>query len=730
MTFDKNCWLECVKLGANGSDPEGCKLRPDEGLSAIGELSPGSIYTPASTSVFTNMVKYLSNLGYDVNGIIGLPYDWRLSPGELEIRDSFLSNIKYKLETAVKRHKRPAIILAHSMGNNLFMYFCEWMKHRVKPVGGYEKWFKAHVWAYVGFAAPLLGAPGSLKGVLSGHPLGLSISQAQARDMTLTFTSSHMVNPRDLPKGSTGVPTSSSSHDALSSSTSTTSSTKLPAPRMTAPDYSHHIDPIVSFKSLSGSTNISFGIKDIENGQIFNMVGNLCRDPKLVAKFTTLRDLYLEDSLKPLGNFDRPPIRHVMMVYGVDMPSEVGYSYLIPEGQASDTSSALDPILDEIYMEEPCESKEEVSSSKTVDNTGDNSDHNGRNNKVNDNNSGISTLEINLEEDVTREHISTSIEPPRRQQERSEMTYDADNQASQIPGGDGDDQLPTKPLSYERPLTTTSWDGITTTEPEVDDDYNTVSAAPTFSLMHITESLTSTLSVFVGTLGAIFKTNVVSGAATIFHHGIVGGNGSYNQSSDQCNNSQISKEGNGALIKSDGSATKDSHSKNMGSNGAGKRECKSYIYAIKNKDPYQKAGSTKLTDAEKAMLKGGKDKKRFVRRGAQDRTGDFTIPYISLSFAHTWLSNPKTQEHRPEVVHKAWGDGKRGGAAAAVGMGVTVDPAVTIFESNAPTKSGETTAVIEVERIDHLDIVKHPYVHSVVFEKLLSLMAKEFSIEE
>ena len=150
---------------------------------------------------------------------------------------------------------------------------------------------------------------------------------------------------------------------------------------------------------------------------------------------------------------------------------------------------------------------------------------------------------------------------------------------------------------------------------------------------------------------------------------------------------------------------------------------------MKNKDPYQKVGSTKLTDAEKAMLKSGKYKKRYVRRGVQHRTGDSVIPYISLSFAHTWLSQPMSEDYRHEVVHKVWGDGKRGGAAAAVGMGVTVDPAVTIY-SNAPMKNGETTAVIEVERVDHLDIVKHPYVHTLVFENLLSLMAKEFHLEE
>jgi hypothetical protein len=57
MTYDKNCWLDCIKLAPDGNDPDHCKLRPDEGLSAIGELSPGNFYTPASTSVFTTMVR-------------------------------------------------------------------------------------------------------------------------------------------------------------------------------------------------------------------------------------------------------------------------------------------------------------------------------------------------------------------------------------------------------------------------------------------------------------------------------------------------------------------------------------------------------------------------------------------------------------------------------------------------------------------------------------------------
>lgn len=54
-----------MKLGPNGTDPDDCKLRADEGLGAIGELSPGNIFSPA-TSVFNPLIKMLAEeLGYD-----------------------------------------------------------------------------------------------------------------------------------------------------------------------------------------------------------------------------------------------------------------------------------------------------------------------------------------------------------------------------------------------------------------------------------------------------------------------------------------------------------------------------------------------------------------------------------------------------------------------------------------------------------------------------------------
>ena len=55
------------------------------------------------------------------------------------------------------------------------------------------------------------------------------------------------------------------------------------------------------------------------------------------------------------GNYKRPPVRHVMMVYGVDLPTEIAYTYRISDG-----NNPGPPILDEIFYEEPCRKEKEV----------------------------------------------------------------------------------------------------------------------------------------------------------------------------------------------------------------------------------------------------------------------------------------------------------------------------------------------------------------------------------
>lgn len=124
-TIDVACMKECMKLGINQSDTDdlstGCKLRPDEGLDAISSLAPGGLGSKflvgGTNTVYAWLIQWLAdNLGYDVGNIIGLPYDWRLSPDRLEARDGFLTLTRRRIEAAVKSNGQPGIMVAHSVG--------------------------------------------------------------------------------------------------------------------------------------------------------------------------------------------------------------------------------------------------------------------------------------------------------------------------------------------------------------------------------------------------------------------------------------------------------------------------------------------------------------------------------------------------------------------------------------------------------------------------------------
>lgn len=115
-TIDSSCFLECMTLGLNQTDynneERGCKLRPDEGLDAISSLAPDSIGSKTlvggKNTVYAWLTQWLAdNLGYDVSSIVGLPYDWRLSPDIMEKRDGFLTLTRHRIEAAVAHNGEP-----------------------------------------------------------------------------------------------------------------------------------------------------------------------------------------------------------------------------------------------------------------------------------------------------------------------------------------------------------------------------------------------------------------------------------------------------------------------------------------------------------------------------------------------------------------------------------------------------------------------------------------------
>ena len=61
--------------------------------------------------------------------------------------------LRITFETALKLRGGPSLVFAHSLGNNVFRYFLEWLKLEIPPKN-YVKWLDEHINAY--FAVGML----------------------------------------------------------------------------------------------------------------------------------------------------------------------------------------------------------------------------------------------------------------------------------------------------------------------------------------------------------------------------------------------------------------------------------------------------------------------------------------------------------------------------------------------------------------------------------------------
>lgn len=385
MTYDPHCLIDCLKLGKNGTDPTDCRIRSDQGLDAIGQLSPGNIVAPSTTSIFTPLIRKLAQeYGYDSNNLHGAPYDWRLAPIQMENRDRYFTHLKFLLDNTVSRNKRPAIIIAHSFGNNLFLYFCEWLrihyfyekemrryKREAPSTAGAldhatlkemrsrgrrkaDKWIRTHVYAFVGMAAPLLGTPGTIKSVISGHNFGTTLSDPQSRELQLTYASTHFMNARS-PNSAANKPFGAvnNKHDRKkffpydfddTLLTITKDETGGGDEKGVSANTSVSIHSSLSQPSVTTRT---FDISNVEDGSLFKYLADEIGDyldggenELLKDKYSVWWELFKRDKMQPIHRlYRRPPIRHIIMTYGVDLPTELAYEYTLHSSTTTDKSS-------------------------------------------------------------------------------------------------------------------------------------------------------------------------------------------------------------------------------------------------------------------------------------------------------------------------------------------------------------------------------------------------------
>jgi len=131
------------------------------GLTAADYLFPGYW-------VWGKVITNLGTIGYDSNNLIFSSYDWRLSPKNLEIRDGFFTELKMSIEKTVMLKKEKVVIIAHSMGFNVFFYFLSWIE---SPEGGNagKDWVNKHIKTFINVAGTALGVPKACSALVSGE---------------------------------------------------------------------------------------------------------------------------------------------------------------------------------------------------------------------------------------------------------------------------------------------------------------------------------------------------------------------------------------------------------------------------------------------------------------------------------------------------------------------------------------------------------------------------------
>lgn len=97
-----HAWLRHMALFDGYRDPTGIVVRPNQGLDAVAYLETEMTMIKGSTYVFGPLIKDLKALGYTNNNLRAMPYDWRLPPHMLEIRDQYFTYVQAVSGLAVK----------------------------------------------------------------------------------------------------------------------------------------------------------------------------------------------------------------------------------------------------------------------------------------------------------------------------------------------------------------------------------------------------------------------------------------------------------------------------------------------------------------------------------------------------------------------------------------------------------------------------------------------------
>jgi hypothetical protein len=203
----KSAWLQHMVLKSDmKTEHEGVKIRAIQGLEGVDYLlSPGALTSNQISYVFGPVILALQQAGYNDAANINLqaaPYDWRLPPSHLEVRDSYFSNVITQVEGLYsKNNNMPVVLLCHSSGTKTCHYFLNFAKRKKG-----QAWLDKYIHTYLPVGGPHLGAPKALRSVISGDKMNLDtfLSDEEALTMGRSLGSGPWLFPETLPDGVPG----------------------------------------------------------------------------------------------------------------------------------------------------------------------------------------------------------------------------------------------------------------------------------------------------------------------------------------------------------------------------------------------------------------------------------------------------------------------------------------------------------------------------------------------
>lgn len=203
----KSNWLKHMMLDTDQeSDAPGIQVRAIPGLTGVDYLTPGA-FTSHVSYVFGPVIEALKERGYNAQdgktNLMAAPYDWRLAPSTLEERDQYFTNTMKTIEELHKANdSTPVVLLCHSMGAKVAHYL---LNFALDTKG--RDWIDTYIHTYIPVGGPHLGAPKSMRGLISGAKMSLDtfLKDEEALLFTRSLGSGAWLIPSELP---TGVPAS------------------------------------------------------------------------------------------------------------------------------------------------------------------------------------------------------------------------------------------------------------------------------------------------------------------------------------------------------------------------------------------------------------------------------------------------------------------------------------------------------------------------------------------